>query len=171
MKRLILIVGPNGTGKSASCKALVERLPKSAYIDSDYCRYMNPFSFSDEEIEVVISNISTMMINYFQLSTIENVIFQYGFHGVRKQIFDSILNKLAASNISYTFCPFILECSLEENIKRMRKDGRDEERINRAIQKTRGIYSEYSYPRIDTTYLTPEETAERMEQAIEVHKE
>ena len=129
---------------------------------------MNPFSFSHEEIEIVISNISTMMINYFRASTIENVIFQYGFHGVRKQIFDCILGKLEASGISYAFCPVILECRLEENINRMLKDGRDAGRIHRAIQKTRDIYDEYNYPRIDSTGLTPEETAEGIMQTLEL---
>ncbi len=171
MKRLVLVIGPNGTGKSTACKALIEHLPMSAYIDSDYCRYMNPFSFTSEEIDVVVSNITTIMINYFRLSTIKNIIFPYGFHGVRKQIFDRILNRLDESNISYALCPILLECSLEENISRMQKDGRDAERILSAIQKTREIYHQYNYPRLDTTYLTPEETAEAMVRILDLLKE
>jgi len=167
MKRLILVCGANGIGKSTACKNLVEIFPSSAYIDSDYCRYMSPFSFSKEEMAVVVSNISNMMINYFKLSTINNVIFQYGFHGVRRQIFNDILFLLNESNIKYEFCPIILECSLEENIRRMQNDCRDLERINRAIANTISIYDELCYPRIDTTKLSPEETAIKMKKTIE----
>ena len=166
MKKLILVCGANGVGKSTACKALTKKLPKSAFIDSDYCRYMNPFSFTNEEINIVVSNISTMMINYFRCSSIENIIFQYGFHGVRKQIFASILNKITQNGIEYLFCPIILFCELEENIRRMRNDYRDEERIQRAIEKTRSIYGEHDYPKIDTTLLSAEDTAERMVDVI-----
>ena len=158
MKNLILICGANGIGKSTACKVLNERLFYSSFIDSDYCRYMNPFSFSEEKIQIVISNISTMMINYFRCSTVEYVIFQYGFHGVRKQIFSSILDILSSQNIVYNFCPIILQCDIEENIRRMKNDNRDEERIQSAIEKTRSIYDEYDYPKIDITNLSVDET-------------
>ena len=47
MKRLIVIVGPNAVGKTATAKCLVEKLPKTAYVDSDWCRFMNPFQFTE----------------------------------------------------------------------------------------------------------------------------
>ena len=169
MKRLILVCGANGIGKSTACRNLVEIFPPSAYIDSDYCRFMNPFSFSKEEVAVVVSNISNMMINYFKLDTIGNVIFQYGFHGVRRQIFKEILALLDENRIEYEFCPIILECSLEENIRRMQNDGRDSERINRAIENTRDIYDELPYPRINVTHLSPEQTAFKIKEMLEKH--
>jgi len=162
LKRLILICGANGIGKSTACKQLNEKLPRSAYIDSDYCRQMNPFSFTDEEIQIIISNISTMMVNYFRCTTIDNVIFQYGFHGVRKQIFASILDVLSAYNITYHFCPIILCCELDENLRRMKNDNRNKEQILRAIEKTRDIYDDYNYPKIDSTHLSIDETVSKI---------
>jgi len=159
MKNLILVCGSNGIGKSTACAMLNIKLPKSAFIDSDYCRHMNPFNFTDEEVEIVISNISTMMINYFRCSTIDNVIFQYGFHGIRKQIFASILDVLSANQITYRFCPIILSCDLDENLRRMKADNRDEGQIKRAIENTRTIYDEYDYPRLDVTHLSVDEMA------------
>ena len=167
MKKLILVCGANGIGKSTACKRLIEILPSSAYIDSDYCRYMSPFSFSTGEMAVVVSIISNMMINYFSLSTINNVIFQYGFHGLRRQTFNRILALLDENGIKYKFCPILLECSLEENMRRMQNDNRDSERINRAIVNTRNIYDEFCYPTIDVTQLSPEETASKMKKIIE----
>lgn len=162
MKRLILICGANGIGKSTACKEVVNSLEKSAYIDSDWCRVINSFEFTEEMINVVKANISARMINYFQCNAIENIIFSYGFYGPRKQIFDDILVELDKHKILYEFCPIILQCELDENIKRMKKDGRDAARIERAINNTRTIYDNYDYPKIDTTKLSINETAKRI---------
>ena len=162
LKKLVFVCGPNGVGKSTACQALHERLNQSAYVDSDWCRRIQPFSFSEEIIEVITANISAMLIHYFQCSAVDHVIFSYGFHGPRKQIFDEILSRLARAGIEYQFVPLILDCSEEENILRMQKDGRDPARIQRALQFTRSLYGAYGYPCIDTTHLTVAETADRM---------
>jgi cytidylate kinase len=162
MKRLILVCGANGIGKSTACRSLAQALDYSAYIDSDWCRVMHPFTFNPETIHIIKSNIVAMMTNYFQSSFIENVIFQYGFHGPRKQIFSEILKELDNHGISYQFCPILLKCDAPENIARMKKDGRDEERIQRALQNTRDIYDIYDYPCIDTTHLSVSQTVDQM---------
>lgn len=45
MKKLILILGPNGVGKTTTAKILLQKLSKCAYVDADWCRAMNPFPF------------------------------------------------------------------------------------------------------------------------------
>lgn len=50
MKRLVVIVGPNAVGKTTTAKCLVKKLPKTAYVDSDWCRFMNPFPFTENRI-------------------------------------------------------------------------------------------------------------------------
>lgn len=166
MKKLILICGANGIGKSTACKALTEALDKTAYIDSDWCRFIHPFAFTDETIAVVKSNILALMLNYFSCSIVETVVFQYGFHGPRKQLFDDLLQSLRDRGVPFAFCPVILECSEEENIARMKRDGRDGGRIARAVRDTRHIYAGYDYPRIDTTHLTVMETVEKIKSVL-----
>lgn len=160
MKRLIMVCGANGVGKTTACQSLVKALNHSAYIDSDWCRAMNPFSFGEETIQIIKSNIVALMMNYFKSSFIEHVIFPYGFHGPRKQIFEDILKELDNSEISYRLCPVILKCDLEENIKRMKKDSRDEKRVRRVIENTRDIYDAYDYPKIDTTNMSTSQTVD-----------
>lgn len=43
MKKLILIIGPNGVGKTTTAKILLQKLSKCAYVDADWCRVINPF--------------------------------------------------------------------------------------------------------------------------------
>lgn len=46
MKKLIVIVGPNGVGKSTTARTMVVKCPKCTYVDSDWCRVIMPFSFT-----------------------------------------------------------------------------------------------------------------------------
>jgi hypothetical protein len=115
----------------------------------------NPFVFSDEIIKLVEKNISFMLRSYLECTEIECVIFNYGFHGPRKKIFENILKNL--SDIEYKLIPITVTCSCEENRTRMIKDGRDKERIERALS-VRKIYDGLGYASIDTTDISVEET-------------
>lgn len=141
MKRLILILGPNGVGKSTASAVLLSRIPGSVYIESDSLRMMNPGSFSEEAIFVQKRNILALMRNYLSASFINNIIFPYGLHGHRKKLLDEILSELH-SDYNFEVYTVLLTCTEEENIRRMKNDSRDEERIRRAIANTRAIYDE-----------------------------
>jgi cytidylate kinase len=155
MKKLIFIHGPNGVGKSTLCKNLNQQIENSAWLESEWCRMTNPFIFNDEIIKMIEKNISFMLRSYLECSTIEYVIFSYGFHGPRKKIFENVLKNL--SDIEYELIPITVTCGYEENKTRMINDGRDEERINRALS-VRNIYNCLDYPIIDTTDMSVKET-------------
>lgn len=162
MKKLVFICGASGIGKSTTCAALYKRIDKSALVDSDYFRLINPFEFSKELKSIVEDNMSTLLINYLKSSSINTIIFIYGFHGPRKQIFDNIMTRLSQTGIEYTFIPIILECELEENIRRAQIDGRDKSRIQFGIENSRDIYNQYNYPRLDITSLTTDEAVDKL---------
>ena len=81
MKRLLIIIGPNAVGKTTTAKYLVEKLPKTVYVDSDWCRYMNPFLLTDITKEVVKENIYCLLRNYLTCEEIDTIIFTYSWHG------------------------------------------------------------------------------------------
>ena len=64
MKKLIVIVGPNAVGKTTTAKCLVEKLSRTAYVDSDWCRCMNPFPFSEMTKQTVSKNMYDLLHNY-----------------------------------------------------------------------------------------------------------
>ena len=64
MKKLIVIIGPNGVGKSTTARNIVERYENTAYVDSDWCRVMNPFSLTEKTKQTVINNIYCLLRNY-----------------------------------------------------------------------------------------------------------
>jgi cytidylate kinase len=159
MKKLIFIHGPNGVGKSTLCKELSKKIHNSAWIESEWCRMTNPFVLNDEFIRMVEKNLSFMLRSYLESSSLEYVIFNYGFHGPRKQIFENILKNIG--DMDYKLVPITITCSCEENRTRMLKDGRDEERIRRALA-VRNIYDNLGNHVIDTTGMSVEEAVHKV---------
>lgn len=119
----------------------------------------NPFTWNEEMISLTINNITHMLSGYLSCGWLDYVIFPYGFHGPRQHIWESVQSNLQA--IPYTFAPVTLTCGEEEHIARMKQDGRDAARIQRALA-ARYLYDALPYPSIDTTQLTIEQTAARV---------
>ena len=167
MKKLIIILGPNGVGKSTVAAELMRMLPNSAFIDSDSLRMMNPAGNSVELIRIQKANILAVMSNYFSSAMIEHVIFPYGLHGHRKQMLEDIIRGIC-NKFDIEICTIVLTCSEEENVRRMKLDGRDPDRIKRAIEVSRLEYDNIKNSKIDTTSLTPKETALTIIDAIKI---
>ena len=159
VKAFIFINGPNGVGKSTVCQVLHQRLSPSAWLESEWCRMTHPFVWNEEVILLTINNITQILRSYLTSSWLDYVIFSYGFHGPRRQIWETVYKNL--QDISYAFAPVTLTCDEEENIIRMRQDGRDEARIRRALS-VRHLYEALPYPNVDTTRLTVEHTVDRV---------
>lgn len=160
MKRLIVIVGPNAVGKTTTAKCLVEKLSKTAYVDSDWCRCMNPFQFSEITKQTVTKNMYDLLCNYLSCEELDNVVFTYSWHGERKEIYDNLICRLIENGIQFEEKIVVLKCSEEENRNRAEMDGRDSMRIERGMENTFSFYERYEYPCVDTTDITPNEVAE-----------
>ena len=128
MKRLVAIVGPNAVGKSTVARKILDKYEKTAYVDSDWCRAMNPFAFTKETKQTISENIYCLLRNYLWCDDISTVIFTYGWHGARKEIYENVIEKLRRNNIEFQEYIIVLKCSREENIRRAINDGRDKDR-------------------------------------------
>jgi energy-coupling factor transporter ATP-binding protein EcfA2 len=164
MGTLLLIHGPNGVGKSTVCRAVHQLLPHSAWLESEWCRMTNPFIWNEDIIALAKHNISQMLRGYLTCHYLDYVIFPYGFHWPRRQIWDTVLSNLA--DIPYLLAPITLTCGEEEHIARMTHDGRDPARIERALA-TRYLYDTLPYPKIDTTFKTVSQIAERVIEIVQ----
>lgn len=92
MKKLFLIGGTMGVGKTAVCRALKEELPNSVFLDGDWCWDANPFQVTAETRAMVLDNICHILNNFIHCSAYETVIFCWVMH--RQEIIDAILSRL-----------------------------------------------------------------------------
>lgn len=120
--------------------------------------FMNPFVLNNDTIPTIAKNISDLLINYLNCPIINTVVFSYGFHGRRKEVFQKVLANI--SKIEHNFIPFLLWCSKEENIRRMNADNRSDDRIQRALTESRKAFDDVIYPKLDITSLSTSEAAE-----------
>lgn len=161
-KTLLLILGPNGVGKTTAAQALVESRPHTAWVDADWCRAINPFLLTEDSEKTVEDNLSNLLFNYLSCPIVDTVVFSYGLHGDRAQRLERVLKRLDAAEASYRLKKVILTCSEEVNRKRAAQDGRDAQRINRGIRNTLHFYDHFPEPKIDTTFLTPDEVVQKI---------
>lgn len=157
-KRLILILGPNGVGKSTVCAELLSHIPHSAYIDTDMLKMANPAEFTDQMITLHKKNILSLMHNYFHCGFVDTILLPYGIHGHRKAMLREMIADLQ-DHYDLHIDTVILTCSEEENVRRMKSQGRDDARIARALQYSRYLYQDTVYPLVDVTNLTVKQTA------------
>lgn len=121
MKKLIIINGTMGVGKTSVCKKLLEQLDHAVWLDGDWCWMMNPWDFSDENKEMVIKNITYLLNSYLANSSYEYVLFCWVIH--EQAILDMLLERLHEHEYElYTISLLCNRKKLEENFI---KDNRD----------------------------------------------
>ena len=92
MKRLILIGGPMGVGKTTVGRALRNLLPNSVFLDGDWCWDADPFQVTEETKAMVLDNICFLLDQFLRCSAYEHIIFCWVMH--EQKILDEILARV-----------------------------------------------------------------------------
>ena len=100
MKRLYLIGGTMGVGKTAVCQGLKLKLDNSVFLDGDWCWDANPFQVTEETKTMVMENICFLLNQFIHCSAYHNIIFCWVMH--EQSIIDKILDSLDKSNCEIT---------------------------------------------------------------------
>lgn len=166
MKKLIIINGTMGVGKSTTCKELLKKLTPGVWLDGDWCWDMNPFVVNDENKAMVMGNITYQLRAFLNNSGYEYVIFCWVIH--EQAILDEILEKL--SGCEYELHAISLVCSPEALAKRMTKDIDKGVRpadtvIERSVERLE-LYDKLSTVKLDVSGTTAEEAAVLVEKLI-----
>lgn len=94
MKRIYLIGGTMGVGKTTVCQALKRELPRSVFLDGDWCWDASPFQVTEETKAMVLDNICHVLNNFLHCSAYDHIIFCWVMH--QQAIIDAILSGLDA---------------------------------------------------------------------------
>lgn len=165
-KKLIIINGTMGVGKTAVCKKLNKKLEASVWLDGDWCWMINPFTVNDENKNMVMNNITYMLRSFLNNSSLRYVIFNWVIH--EESIFDSILKPL--EDLEFDVHKITLMSSEEALKKRIQqdiKDGlRDEACLERSIKRLK-MYDNMDTEKIDTSKLSIEEIVQEITDKLE----
>lgn len=80
MKKLYLIGGTMGVGKTTICQELKKNLDCSVFLDGDWCWDSHPFCVTNETKNMVLDNICYVLNNFIHCSVYENIIFFWVMH-------------------------------------------------------------------------------------------
>ena len=151
-KRLILVNGPMGVGKTAVCRQLVRLCAPAAFLDGDWCWMLEPFTVTPETKELVLSNIAHMLESYGRCTACRTVVFCWVMH--QQEIIDEILSRLDTAHCQVINISLI--CTEEELVCRLQKDVeagiRTADVIRRSVSRL-PLYKELDTIPVDTSGL------------------
>lgn len=166
MKRLVLVGGPMGVGKSAVCKQLIRKLQPGVYLDGDWCWSMSPFTVTDETRAMVMDNICALLSRFLACPELDNVVFGWVLH--RQETIDAILARLPLEgvevcSVSLLASPKVLRDRVVRDIARGVRDG---EAISHSMAYL-PLYEKLDTWKIHTDHCTPGQAAAQILRLLE----
>lgn len=161
MKKLYIIGGTMGAGKTTVCQILKTKLDNSVFLDGDWCWDSHPFQVTEETKKMVLENIIFLLNNFIRCPAYEHIIFCWVLH--KQEIIDEIMSRLdICACEAYTIS---LICSRNALCQRLQKDVacgiRTEDAIDRSIERL-PLYDRLDTVKIEVSALAPEQAAERI---------
>lgn len=163
MKKLAMIGGPAGVGKTAVCKKLFGEISGCAWLDADWCWMVNPYpGKTDAQKGYAQGTFGRILDGYLQDDNTKIILFCW-------LMFADFMFELVTDPITvpgYELVKIVLTCDDDAAyLERMQRDGRRQEQI--CGRDTMEKYHSMDATVIDTSRLTIEETAERIRKIIE----
>lgn len=161
MKKLYLIGGTMGVGKTTVCRALQKKLHHCVFLDGDWCWDMSPFVVNEETKAMVMDNICHLLQNFLRCTAYENIIFCWVMH--EQSIIDDILSRLDVGETEVKTISLL--ASEKAIIARLEKDVaagiRTPDVIERSIARI-PLYEKLDTLKIDTNEKTADAVAEEI---------
>lgn len=159
MKRLYLIGGTMGVGKTTVCEILKRRLNNAVFLDGDWCWDADPFRVTEETKAVALDNICHLLNNFIHCSAYENVIFCWVMH--EQRILDDILSRLDTADCTVRRISLICdEAALRARLQKDIDAGRRKPDIIERSLSRLPLYETLDTAKLDTSHLSPDGTAD-----------
>ena len=154
-KKLIIINGVMGIGKTTISKELYKKLENSFWLDGDSCWMMNPFIVNEENKKMVLDNITYILNNFLKNSSTKYVVFNWVIP--TDDVMNDVLGRIDVADIS--IYKITLMSSKDELVKRIGKDIklglRDKGNIKRSLERF-DLYHNMNTQKLDTSKKTVE---------------
>lgn len=158
MKRLIVVRGTMGAGKSTVCKELLHLLQPGVWLDGDWCWKMEPFAPNEENRAMVMENISFLLRNFLRNTQLGYVIFCWVLH--QDAILDDLLARLEGEPYDLTVVNLdVSEASLRQRLEGdIRRGERAEDVVERSVARL-PLYRTLRGVHLDVSHITAREAA------------
>lgn len=158
MKKVVMINGTMGVGKTATCRELQKLLPNNVFLDGDWCWDMRPFVVTEETKSMVMKNIAFLLNSFLHCAAYETIIFCWVMH--EQSILDEVLSLLDTADADVRV--FSLMASREALEKRLEADVRNGLRtadvIGRSVERIKQ-YDALRTEKVDVSSVTAKEAA------------
>ncbi len=165
MKKIIIINGPMGVGKSTVGKLLCNRLNKSAFLEGDWCFDLHPFIADQETKKMAVDNIIHMIHNYLKCSHCDYVVFNWVID--KHEVYQDITSRLISNDVE--IYEITLTCSEKALADRWYQDNlcdwRIEEWLN-VSKKSLSYFNGLDTMSIDTSDNTAIEVADEIKRKL-----
>ena len=166
MKRLILINGTMGSGKTATCRELLKMLDRCVFLDGDWCWMMDPFVVTGKTKTMVQDNIAHLLRNFLNCSEYENVLFCWVMQD--EKIIDDLLSAL--EGLEFALYKFTLMVSVQALTERIRKDVENHVRTPDVLERSLHrlpLYEKMHTVKIDVSDITARQAAGQIADAVQ----
>lgn len=110
MKKVILIGGPYGAGKTTVANLLTNSFQNTVMLDGEWCWYQgNNWIFNNSTKDMAIDNICYVLSNFLKNDNFENIIFTWVLHKAKDH--KTIINALRETGIEFELYDISLICS------------------------------------------------------------
>jgi len=160
-KKLIIVNGAPGVGKTTTCKKLQQLLQRSVWLDGDWCWMSNPWTVTEETKRMAENNMTFLLNNFLNCSEYEYILYSWIFRS--DEVFNIILDKLLTSD--FQLYKFTLTCAPDVFLNRLEGE-REKSKIPMCVE---SLYQceRTETEKVDTTEKSIEEVANILHDRIQ----
>jgi len=157
VKKLVIIAGPAGIGKTTVCQRLFKTIEGCAWLDGDWCWMVNPYpGKTDEQKAYSLESFGRILDGYFNDENTDIIFFSWMIQ--RDFMFKLVIDKISYKK--YEVIKIVLVCDEKVFLQRLIDGNRSERKINNPddMEKYRSLNAHV----LDTTNLSVCDTANKI---------
>lgn len=155
MKKLVLLGGPTGVGKTTALNRLQGRFDRAAFLDADDVWRVGSELAIPQNRSIAIRNVTATMRGYFEANCQLGIV---SWVFARPELYQPVVDALTSSVDSIQMLYLVSD---SETLKaRLEKRGQPD-RIDYALGRL-ALIQALPFTKIDTTHLTPDHVVDRI---------